>query len=398
MKQVPCDVLVVGAGVSGTVAAVAAAREGARTILVEQEAYLGGIGYAGLLQHICGLYVNGETVPTETLNEGIPREITTLLAIAAPGKTIKKKGQVYVLPYASADLQTVLSSLCAEEKTLTVLRETAAIAVKADQGTVHEVNIKGPDAEQAITPKMVIDCTGNGNIAAMSGAAFELAPMEKRQLAGYIFHIKGLRKADQMLAVKIPYHLDRAVKQNIFSSAIRFTTFLPGDAEDEGYCKMSVDGEEGVEREVKAKKDADAVVQYLASVLPEFKNAVLADASLKVLDREGRRVCCEYTLTEQDILSAKKFPDGVVKNAWPMELWDPSHGTIYQYVPKGDYYEIPFRCMIVKGFGNLLCAGRCISVTHAALGSTRIMGACMALGEQAGKAAAYHIQYGKYPY
>lgn len=244
---------------------------------------------------------------------------------------------------------------------------------------------------------MVIDCTGNGNIAAMAGAAFELTMPEKRQLAGYIFHVKGLQKADQALSIKVPYHLDRAVKENILSSAVRFTTFMLGDSEDEGYCKMSVEGEEGIEREVRAKDDADAVVQYLASVLPEFKNAAIVAASLKVLDREGRRVCCEYTLTEQDILSAKKFPDGVVKNAWPMELWDPLHGTIYQYVPKGDYYEIPFRSMKVKAFNNLLCAGRCISVTHAALGSTRVMGACMALGEQAGIAAAHQVKHGKYP-
>jgi hypothetical protein len=87
----------------------------------------------------------------------------------------------------------------------------------------------------------------------------------------------------------------------------------------------------------------------------------------------------------------------MAKNAWPIELWDREKGTVYRYVPPGDHYEIPFRCMTVKGFSNLLTAGRCISVTHEALGSTRVMGTCMALGDIAGQAAAGLVRTGKYP-
>ena len=86
-----------------------------------------------------------------------------------------------------------------------------------------------------------------------------------------------------------------------------------------------------------------------------------------------------------------------MKNAWPIELWDRSRGTIYRYPPRGDYYEIPFRCLSVPGVANLLTAGRCISVTHAALGSTRVMGSCLALGEMSGRAAAYYAANGKFP-
>jgi hypothetical protein len=143
--------------------------------------------------------------------------------------------------------------------------------------------------------------------------------------------------------------------------------------------------------------EADEVVRYLAETIPAFENAYISAVSHKVLEREGRRIRGEYMLTADDVLAAHKFPDGVVKNAWPIEFWDQAKGTSYQYVPSGDYYEIPFRCLTVKGFSNLLTAGRCISVTHEALGSTRVMGACLALGEQAGKAAAYHAAHGKYP-
>jgi len=392
-----CEVLVVGAGVAGAAAAVAAARGGARTILVERECYLGGTGFAGRFQYICGLYLNADAAPTETLNPGITREISELLFKASPGKDIKKIGQVYGQPYDYDALQSVLTSLCYGENNIATLRGHAAIAVTMDEGEVRSVTIGGTRGKQDITPKMVVDCSGSGEVAALADAPFELTGKDERQLAGFVVHVKGLRDVDENLSLKVPYHLAQAVKQGIFEQAIKFTTFSPGDAADEGFCKMSIVSTDGSPREEKARTDADAVIRHLASVLPAFVGATIADTSLKVLEREGRRVKGAYTLTKEDVLAARKFPDGVVKNAWPIELWDRAKGTIYKYVPRGEYYEIPFRCLMVNGITNLLTAGRCISVTHEALGSTRVMGACMALGEQAGKAAAYWVRNGKYP-
>lgn len=392
-----CDVLVVGAGVAGAAAAVAAARGGARTILVEKERYLGGAGFAGRFQHICGLYLNAETVPAETLNPGLVREIAARLRDASPGKKIKKIGQVYVVPYYYEDLQSVLTALCYGENNIATLRGHEAIAVALAEGEVRSVTIDGIRGKQDIAPKMVIDCSGSGSVAALAGASFELTPEDERQLAGFVVQVKGLKDVDDSLSLNVPYYLAQAVKSGMFSPVTRFTIFSRGDAPDEGYCKMSVSSSDRTLSEEKARANADAVVRYLASVLPAFQDSYVAGTSLKVLEREGRRIKGAYTLTKEDVLAARKFPDGVVKNAWPIELWDREKGTIYKYVPRGDYYEIPFRCLMVEGITNLLTAGRCISVTHEALGSTRVMGTCMALGEQAGKAAAWWVRNGKYP-
>ena len=392
-----CDVLVIGAGVAGTSAAVAAARGGARTILIEKERYLGGTGYAGMLQYICGLYLNADGVPTETLNPGVTREITELLRKASPNRTVKKIGQVYVLPYTRDDLQSVLTALCSAEKDLKLLRGYSVVAVTMENMGIRDTTVEGLHGMQVIAPTMLIDCSGDGSVAAMAGAPFDLTLKEEQQLAGFVVHVKGLKNVDESLSIKVPYALAQAVSQGIFASTVKITSFSHGEATDEGYCKMSissVDGAPGVEA---ARADADAVIRYLASVLPSFEGATIADTSLKVLEREGRRVIGEYMLTKEDVLSARKFPDGVVKNSWPIELWDRPKGPSYQYVPRGDYYEIPFRCLMVKGITNLLTAGRCISVTHEALGSTRVMGTCMALGDQAGRAAAYRVRNGKYP-
>jgi hypothetical protein len=207
-------------------------------------------------------------------------------------------------------------------------------------------------------------------------------------LAGFVVQVKGLKDVDDSLSLNVPYYLAQAVKSGTFSPVTRFTTFSRGDAPDEGYCKMSVSGSDRTLSEEKARANADAVVRYLASVLPAFQDSYVAGTSLKVLEREGRRIKGAYTLTKEDVLAARKFPDGVVKNAWPIELWDREKGTIYKYVPRGDYYEIPFRCLMVEGIKNLLTAGRCISVTHEALGSTR-HGHLHSAGRAGAKAAAW---------
>jgi hypothetical protein len=397
MKQLSCDVLVIGGGVAGTAAAVAAARSGVRAVLVEKEPYLGGTAYAGMFQYICGLYLNGATFPTETLNGGLAREILAQLVRGSPELTASKIGQVYVHAYTAGKLQAVLCALCAAERNLSVLRTSVATAVETAAGAIGAVCLDGPAGTQTIHAAMVIDCSGDGVVAAMAGAQFALASPEELQLAGYVVHLQGLKNLRDTLSLEVPYHLALGVRQGKLPPLLKYTTFSRAAAPGEGYCKMSLNGEDGGVREERAKTDAAAMLAYLSGALPSFKDATIAGASLKVLDREGRRVCGAYTLGKEDILAARKFADGLVRNAWPIELWDRTRGTVYNYVPRGDYYEIPFRCLTVQGFSNLLTAGRCISVSHAALGSTRVIGTCLALGERAGQAAALHVRNGQYP-
>ncbi|MFA5072982.1 MAG: FAD-dependent oxidoreductase [Nitrospirota bacterium] len=391
MTHVACDVLVIGGGVSGVAAALAAARTGAHAILVEQKPWLGGVGYSGKLHHICGLYLNGNEIPSDTLEDGITREIAGLLQSKGP---LEKIGKVYVLPYDAEYLQAVLTALCDAEKKLTVMRETSAISLEMTGKKINTVILEASSEQIVVNSRMVIDCSGNGSIAARAGAEIEYASQEERQLAGFIVEVAGLQDTSESLSLMVPYYLARAVEQGIFEQRMKFTTFSKGKNQTEGFFKMSFDQEDEPDRTNSAQKDAVAMLNYLASVCTAFQHATITTTSLDVVDREGGRVVGPYMLTQDDILTARKFPDGVVKNAWPIEIWDRSHGTRYHYVPQGDYYEIPFRCLQVNGVDNLLTAGRCISVSHGALGSTRVMGACMALGDKAGRSAVSFIQKG----
>ncbi|MFZ3138104.1 MAG: FAD-dependent oxidoreductase [Thermodesulfovibrionales bacterium] len=387
-EKVSCDVLVVGGGVSGTAAALAAARGGARVILSEKERFLGGVGYSGLFQYMCGLYLNGDAFPAETLNTGIVREIVGLFKKVSPQRTIIKIGQVYVLPYSRDDLRAVLTTLCHNESTLTVLHNTTAVSVEKENGIIMQVTVNRSGTVHHIYPQVVIDCSGSGALSAMAGASFALSPSEKLQLAGFVIHVKGMSEQEDMLSMKVPYYLAEGVRKKILPPYMRYSAFSPGDEPDEGYCKISIEGPDSIEREQRARKDAARVHGYLMSTIPSFKTSYIADSSQYVMDRESRRVIGEYTLNAEDVLNAGKFHDGIVKNAWPIEIWDKEKGTVYQYIQAGDYYEIPLRCLKVKDITNLLCAGRCISVSREALGSTRVMGTCIALGDHAGRTAA----------
>jgi hypothetical protein len=366
-------------------------------VLVEQQGYLGGTGYAGLLQHICGLYLNGVEFPVDTLNDGLTREIVGLLCTISPEKTIQKIGQVYVLPYEANSLYEVLTSLAGAETALTVRKHTTVTGVEITNGIVKSATIESSGSVETIAASGFIDCTGNGDIAAMAGAEFELTTVADRQMAGFTIRISGLMHSDTTLSIKVPYYCAKAVEQGILPLSLKFTTFTSGDSPDCGSIKISLDGEDTPDRDRRALENAQVLLVYLGQVLPVFKDARITGTSLRVLDREGRRIMGDYMLTEHDVRAARKFPDAIARNAWPIEMWDRDRGTLYTYVPCGDWYEIPFRCITVKGISNILTAGRCISVSHAALGSTRVMGACMALGEQAGRAAAYRVRNGEYP-
>ncbi len=391
-----CETLVAGGGVAGVAAAVAAARAGSRTVLIERESRPGGTGTRGMLRTVCGLYLNGPEEPTETLNGGLAREIAGALRVRAPHRAVARIGKVFVLPYASEDLISVLEALCRKEAALTLLFECTGESVTREGAAITEIAVRHEGVSKRIRPRSVIDCTGNGNIAALAGAAFELAGPDEIQMAGYTVRLRGLSGRDEALALKVPYVLGEAAANGKLLPSTRFTTFSSGDEPDEGFLKFSTDGTGGAGREQRMRDEAERATAVLAGRLPAFRNAAIAETSRGVLDREGRRVVGEYILTEDDVLSARKFPDAAVKNSWPIELWDRTKGPVFKYLPEGDYYEIPFRCLAVKGFSNLLVAGRCISVSHEALGSTRVMGTCMALGDAAGRAAAGLVKNGKY--
>jgi hypothetical protein len=131
-----------------------------------------------------------------------------------------------------------------------------------------------------------------------------------------------------------------------------------------------------------------AVTEFLKT-MPAFGRAFVSHVAPQVGVRESRRVVGRYQLTRDDVLSARKFDDAVARASWPIELWEEGNlGAIYEYLDDGQTYDIPLRSLQARDVENLFVAGRCMSATHEALGSARVIGTCLATGEAVGRAAA----------
>ncbi len=385
-----CDVLVVGAGTAGVPAAVAAARAGADTLLVEKSPFPGGTGVTGLHRFICGLYLNGPVFSPELLNEGLVREVCEGLSRAEPSLLPFRLGKVDVLPYRPAALQSVFTNLLGREPKLRVMYKTCVTGITIQAGRI----VKVATNSASVVPQVVVDCSGEGVVIASSPALHEVAPVSERQLAGLTLRLAGLSGVDEVLSIKVPYVVRQAVDAGELPAHFKFTTFLPGDAPGEGWCKLSFPPAPRPTAGP-AQEEGLRVLRCLKNKLVEFRNASVQETSPEILDREGPRLKGRYTLTEQDVLKAKKFPDAAVRGAWPVELWDQERGPVYRYLKPGACYEIPLPCLRAQAVDNLLCAGRCISATREAMGSVRVMGTCMATGEAAGREAGLSVSFPK---
>jgi hypothetical protein len=388
MIEISCDILVVGGGMAGISAAVKAAREGAYTLLVEKNGFPGGIPVSGMHRYICGLFPTGAHVPVKTLNGGIAEEICSGLKRLSPDSGIFQMGKVYVLSFRTKDLVTILKSLSEKQLGLGILYEKKVVSVKTKNSLIKSVTAEGQTGKIRIIPRQVIDCSGDGTVISRSRAAHQVSIPRKRQLAGFCFKIKGIKDPGEMAPISVPYFISRAVRRKKLPPYLKYTKFTPGDVSDEGYCLISIPAGGGQGKISKAINYAAKVHAILSESLSSFSDSYVDELSSVIVEREGLRMAGEYTLTKDDVLSARKFSDGVVKNAWPIEIWDRENGPSFQYLEPGSYYEIPLRCLKSRDIKNLYCAGRCISASPAALGSTRVMGTCISLGEQAGLAAA----------
>ena len=381
--QPQCSVLVVGAGVAGVPAAVAAARAGADTVLVEQYAYPGGAGVAGLHRHLCGLYANGPAFSPQLLNGGLVSELCARLGVLAPAQQPQRLGRVDVLPYAPAQFEQTLRELLASEQRLRTSFNTTVLDAELAGRRILSVTTD----HGVLRPRVVVDCSGAGVVLGSAPALHVIAPAHERQLAGGTVHFGNLQATDAPLVLRVPYELRQAAEAGRLPATLRFTSFAAGATPDEGWCKLSFPP--APLRDALAWPEAaQRLLEHLQKNIPAFQAARIMEVSPAILEREGARLHGLYTLTAEDVLGARKFPDAVARNAWPIELWDQQTGPRYRYLPAGAWYEIPLRCLQAVAADNLLAAGRCLSASREALGSTRVMGPCLALGAAAGAAAA----------
>lgn len=421
-RQIPvlmeADVVVVGGGTTGPLAAIAAARRGKNVVMIERFSSLGGVLTLGL-----------NTKPSGALVGGLPLEIWNLARSAGGAgddyMALTKTGDVKIASPTDPEIMKMLLTRLCVDAGVQILFETFVSNPVVEDGKVIGVVIENKGGRQFVGAKVVIDCSADADMAAKANVPFVMGSggtEAKMQPVSMYFTMSNVdvkrlaqwaKTSDDIPARAIP-KTDEGLDYNLWLTG--FNKTLQQWQKDSGVKLqrenitlktaggvMYVNGTRvlGVNvfspREftaaiVECYRQIEGVAQCLRERVPGFENARIGQVSPILGVRETRHITGEYTLTGPDSLGGHHFDDSIAADASALDIHDPKGGDVdFQSLPP---YEIPYRCLVPMGVEQLLVAGRCISADHAAHARSRNMPACMATGQAAGVAAAVAIEEG----
>jgi hypothetical protein len=430
-----CDVLVVGAGSSGIAAAVAAARNGARTILVDAGPMLGGELISGLPLNAC-LSARGEWVVGGVVRELLDR-CDRMGGLVPPYFDWRSLWLVCVDP-------EIMKIACVDliaSSGATFLLNTFAEDIIVEDGRVAGVTLCNKRGRTLVRADIVIDCTGDGALSVMAGAPFEKGGAKgEYQPVTLIYRMQGVetepllafvRKNPEVAALgERPdlLHLSKSeCARRLYEQGVA-SVFFDGkapfiaDAVKRGelfpcgllaVCPVSIQRREVSLNSTRIANldatDAQALsralpdlfeqvwagVRFLQKNVPGFERAEFSGVAPRVGIRETRRIMGLELLQMEDVLAGRKRSDGIAKGAHELDVHGAGNVHRREMIKEGGSYDIPFGCLVPRNTRNLLVAGRCLSATREAHGSARVMGTCMSMGQAAGTAAAMCVEVGQ---
>lgn len=391
-----CDVLVAGGGSAGLAAAVAAARSGANTLLVERAGMLGGMGTTALVHTFCGLFLLREEPGVAWANSGFARSLPTRLLESGGARTPVRMGRLDVMPHEPTALAALADQITAETPNLRVWMHAELVRADSD---FHGVEIACRGHLETVHARACIDATGDASLTALGGAAFAQTEAALLQRPAYIVRVHGL--PPRLLGDEGRLHLARATVLAVQAGELPRESLGAGwrSAIADGEAFLTVDLAAGgeawdpcspeklAEVERLGRRTALALVEHLRQRLEGCASCRIVQWPTRAGVRESRRIAGVYELTTEDLLRGTDFDDAVARASWPIELRDRATGPRWKYPASNVATHIPLRALRHRDVKNLWAAGRCISCSHEAQGSLRVMGTCLATGEAAGLAA-----------
>jgi hypothetical protein len=419
------DVLIVGGGNAGCTAAIAAARHGARTLLVERYGFLGGTATAAMVGPWMTFHSGSERIVG-----GIAQEIVERLVArgGSPGHIADASDYVAsITPFDPEIHKALLFDLMRESGVDLLLHAYFLEALRnADGVTVRGARVATVAGPRDYTATVTIDASADAFVAASAGARVQQGDERGRvQPASLMFRLSHVdlaataayvrarpdemrtslapeaRDAGALTAVAGLYALWNAARERGDVAVPReLVSFFISPYPDEVTVNMTrvvdvdpLDPDDLTRAEIEARAQAMQLLAFFRRDVPGFANARIAATAAQIGVRESRRIVGAYTLTRDDVLAARTFDDAVARSAYPIDIHNPSgSGTTTFRLPPGGAYEIPYRCLVPETVESLLVAGRCISTTHEALASTRLTPTVMTLGQAAGTAAALCVR------
>jgi len=398
IRQKRVDVLVVGGGPAGIGAAISAARNGAKVLLVERFFFLGGMGTISL---VAGLYTQWsgsrrilggivEELMGSLLQRGEAREVCVPMS-AAPDVSssrteVNPEAYKYLVEQRAVDagVELLYGALFSD--------------VVADGDRLTGAVIDTKSETWRIEAAVVVDCTGDGDVAAVAGARFDkgeresgvLQPISMLFLAGNV----DVERVFAFWASEERAPLLRAACDRGEIPMPSMALHNPGWRRDiiVSMSRAACDATDalGLTRgQIAARDQIHRIFAFLKDNFPGFEQAYMVSSSAQVGVRETRRIIGLYTLTREDVLETRRFADTIALGAYPIDVHRAEQNDVFfAQIARGDAYEVPYRCLVPVDVDGMLVAGRCVSATREALGAIRVQLMCMAMGEAAGAAAA----------
>jgi hypothetical protein len=398
------DVVVVGAGSAGSTAAIAAARNGARTLLVDRMGFLGGTSTA-VLDTFYAFYTPG-TEPRKVVS-GIPDEVVAgLVAEDACFERPNTYGAGTGITYDPEVLKRVWEALVVGSSARILLHSFLHAARVLDDGGV-ELRLYTKGGERTVRARAVVDASGDADLAALVGARYE-GPGEGGPVQS-LSTVFRLANVDVARAEAVPKAELWALMGAAAASGRYTLPRLEGSVHRTPQAGVmmalmtrmggvdATDPEALTAAELEGRRQCHEYFRFLRDEVPGYERAVLVSTSPAIGVRESRRVFGDHRLTADECLSATSFPDQIARCGAPIEDHHAGSDTRWAYVADGGTYGIPYGCLLPSGVESVLVAGRCLSATHDAHASARSMGTCMAMGQAAGTAAAIAAREGTTP-
>lgn len=408
------DVVIIGGGTAGAIAAISAGREGLKTLVVEQYGTLGGSQTLSMVTPLMPSHV-----PEDKICSSIHKEIVQALYEAGHGsKSTKNEGEWFDPVYLSFQLEKMVTEAGAE-----VLLHTSLIDSVVNNGRIEAVIVHNKDGLTKIIAENFIDCSGDADLAYKAGVPvysgsdetginqsvslrFEMGNVDVEKLGAFIRECgqtdyarypgvttDGSDAPGFAALVKKGYEDGELTKQDIAHFQVFSILGRKGcvsfNAPELGQRKNVLDAAYMSERQLEGKRAIARIAAFCKKHIPGFEEAYINSVSPMLGIRETRRIKGKYQVIGPDVWNYNKFDDGIATSNYPLDI----HGygnykREYKEVPDSEkYYEIPYRSLVTEEIENLVVAGRCIGADFFAQSTIRVQHSCRAMGEAAGIAA-----------
>lgn len=382
------DIVVVGGGFTGVAAAIAAAREGRKVLLAEAGGFLGGAAGVNLVNPF--MYytttIDGKKVE---LSAGIFKTICKRLE-----EFNAIKGGYFHEEY----LKLVLDRMT-KEAGVDVLFHVLLTGVAVENGSIKSVTFSGKSGELTFEADNFIDATGDADLAFRAGCPFRLGRDSDKlcQPMTLCFRLSNVDKKafreheSEITPLYNQYQKEGKIK-NLRENVLIFDNLVPGvlHFNTTRIVKLNPTDPFDVSRaEMEAREQVQEIVSFMKDNIPGFENSVLAFTAPLIGVRESRMIDGKHILNAEEIKNCTRFPDAIAAGNYEIDIHNPEGtGTSHYFFAPGEYYTIPYSSLVPQKVDNLLVAGRCLSATHEAQASVRIMPICATTGEAAGVGAA----------